>query len=41
MTATAAAHAQLSFVRELRLVPAELGVLGTLTGAGLIAIDAV
>ena len=28
MTATAAAHAQLSFVRELRLVPAELGVLG-------------
>lgn len=41
MTATAAAHARLSFVRELRLVPAELGVLGTLTGAGVLAIEAV
>ncbi|RVW01753.1 ROK family protein [Rhodococcus spongiicola] len=39
MTATATAHARLSFLRELRLAPAELGVLGTLTGAGLLAID--
>ncbi|MFM1730794.1 ROK family protein [Prescottella soli] len=37
MTAAAARHARLSFVRDLRVVPAELGVLGTLTGAGLLA----
>ncbi|WP_420881943.1 ROK family protein, partial [Rhodococcus sp. (in: high G+C Gram-positive bacteria)] len=41
MTATASAHARLSFLSALRLTPAELGVLGTLTGAGLLAIDAV
>lgn len=41
MTAAASAHARLSFLSELRLTPAELGVLGTLTGAALLAIDAV
>ncbi|PTR23538.1 glucokinase [Rhodococcus sp. OK519] len=41
MTTAAAAQARLSFVRELRIVPAELSVLGTLTGAGLLAIDPV
>ncbi|MFC9517943.1 ROK family protein [Nocardiaceae bacterium NPDC056970] len=40
MTATASEHARLSFLRELRLVPAELSVLGTLTGAGLLALEA-
>lgn len=40
MTAAARDHARLSFLSDLRLVPAELGVLGTLTGAGLLAIDA-
>lgn len=39
MAAAAASHARLPFLRELRLVPAELGVLGTLTGAGLLTID--
>ncbi|WP_137723900.1 ROK family protein [Prescottella subtropica] len=39
MTASAAAHARLSFLHDLRLAPAELGVLGTLSGAGLAAID--
>ncbi|WP_031936360.1 ROK family protein [Prescottella defluvii] len=39
MIAAAARHARLSFVRDLRPVPAGLGVLGTLTGAGLLAID--
>ncbi|WP_433607539.1 ROK family protein [Prescottella agglutinans] len=39
MTAAAARQGRLPFLRELRLVPAELGVLGTLTGAGLLAID--
>ncbi|MCL2534629.1 MAG: ROK family protein [Nocardiaceae bacterium] len=39
MTAAATSHARLPFLRELRLVPAELGVLGTLTGAGLLAVD--
>lgn len=41
MTATAAEHARLSFLHGLRLVPAGLGALGTLTGAGLLATDAV
>ncbi|WP_430334266.1 ROK family protein [Rhodococcus sp. ACT016] len=39
MTAAAANSARLPFLRELRLAPAELGVLGTLTGAGLLTID--
>lgn len=39
MTAAARDHARLSFLSELRAVPAELGVLGTLTGAGLLVHD--
>ncbi|QCQ92603.1 ROK family protein [Rhodococcus sp. SGAir0479] len=39
MTAAAREHARLAYLRELRLTPAELGVLGTLTGAGLLATD--
>ncbi|WP_305092802.1 ROK family protein [Prescottella sp. R16] len=39
MTTSAAAHARLSFLHDLRLVRAELGVLGTLSGAGLAALD--
>ncbi|QKT13289.1 ROK family protein [Rhodococcus sp. W8901] len=41
MIAAAARHARLSFLRDLRLAPADLGVLGTLTGAGLLATDGV
>lgn len=32
-------HAGLSFIKELRVVPAELGGLGTLTGAGALTLD--
>ncbi|QBJ96061.1 ROK family protein [Rhodococcus sp. ABRD24] len=39
MTAAAADHARLSFLTGLRLVPAELGVLGTLAGAAILATD--
>lgn len=38
MLAAAARHARLGFVRDLQLVPAELGELGTLTGASLVAV---
>lgn len=37
MLASAARHARLGFLRELRIVPAEIGPLGTLTGASLLA----
>ncbi|WP_241384936.1 ROK family protein [Rhodococcus sp. CH91] len=37
MLAAAARHARLRFVRDLRIVPAELGALGTLTGASIVA----
>lgn len=37
MLASASRHARLGFVRDLRVVPAELGPLGTLTGASLVA----
>lgn len=37
MQAAAARYARLSFLRELRIVPARLGPLGTLTGAGVLA----
>ncbi|MFT0660096.1 ROK family protein [Rhodococcus erythropolis] len=36
-----ARHARLSFIAGLRIVPAELGGAGTLTGAGLLALTAV
>ncbi|MDV2478487.1 ROK family protein [Rhodococcus zopfii] len=39
MQAAATRYARLSFLRELRIVPAELGPLGTLTGAGVLAIE--
>ena len=41
MLDAAARHARLSFVAGLRIVPAELGGAGTLTGAGLLALTAV
>ncbi|MEE2034091.1 ROK family protein [Rhodococcus chondri] len=37
MLVSAARHARLSFVRDLRIVPAELDALGTLTGAAQLA----
>jgi len=39
MLAAAARYGRLSFLRDLRIVPAELGPLGTLTGAGVLAIE--
>ncbi|WP_068162940.1 ROK family protein [Rhodococcus phenolicus] len=39
MQAAATRYARLSFLHELRIVPAELGSLGTLTGAGVLAIE--
>ncbi|ROZ60235.1 ROK family protein [Rhodococcus sp. WS1] len=41
MLDAAARHARLSFIAGLRIVPAELGGAGTLTGAGLLALTAV
>lgn len=41
MLDAAARHARLSFVAGLRIVPAELGGAGTLTGAGLLALTAI
>ena len=41
MLDAAARHARLSFITGLRIVPAELGGAGTLTGAGLLALTAV
>lgn len=41
MLDAAARHARLSFIQELRIVPAELGGAGTLTGAGLLSLTAV
>jgi len=38
MLASAARHARLGFVRELQIVPAELGPIATLTGAALVAV---
>ena len=37
MQASVARYGRLSFVRDLRIVPAELGPLGTLTGAAVLA----
>jgi len=37
MLASASRHARLGFLRELQIVPAELGALGTLVGASLLA----
>ncbi len=37
MLASASRHARLGFLRELQIVPAELGALGTLAGASLLA----
>ncbi|MFE4498314.1 ROK family protein [Rhodococcus sp. NPDC056743] len=37
---SAARHARLSFIEDLRIVPAELGEHGTLTGAGLLSLVA-
>ncbi|WP_413767661.1 ROK family protein [Rhodococcus pyridinivorans] len=37
MLASAARHARLRFVQDLQIVPAELGALGTLTGASIVA----
>lgn len=34
-----ARHARLAFLSDLRVVPAELGGLGTLTGAGALTLD--
>lgn len=39
MRAAARRHARLTFVADLRIVPAKLGPLGTLTGAGILATD--
>ncbi|MFC0450057.1 ROK family protein [Rhodococcus jostii] len=39
MRRAAARHARLSFVANLRVVPAELGASGTLVGAGVLAVD--
>ncbi|MGR6026580.1 ROK family protein [Rhodococcus erythropolis] len=41
MLDAATRHARLSFIAGLRIVPAELGGAGTLTGAGLLALTAV
>ncbi|MDI9903869.1 ROK family protein [Rhodococcus sp. IEGM 1409] len=40
MLDAAARHARLSFISGLRIVPAELGGAGTLTGAGLLSLTA-
>ncbi|MDV6271979.1 ROK family protein [Rhodococcus erythropolis] len=40
MLDAAARHARLSFIAGLRIVPAELGGAGTLTGAGLLSLTA-
>ncbi|MEU5842180.1 ROK family protein [Rhodococcus sp. NPDC047139] len=37
MLASAARHARLRFIQRLRIVPAELGALGSLTGASIVA----
>ncbi|MEU2005643.1 ROK family protein [Rhodococcus sp. NPDC019627] len=39
LRAAAARHARLTFVSNLRVVPAELGATGTLVGAGVLALD--
>lgn len=38
MRAAARRHARLGFIADLRIVPAKLGPLGTLTGAGILAV---